>query len=111
VFQGIDGQYIQFELLADAYVLSPQVSVSPSTYKLVQELCELGWLFRKVSEWLTRNGKDRAISQVVQSLCFSIQGELAEYYRLLAVLESQRNQYQPEDAANYLNLRKLYLWV
>ena len=40
-----------------------------------------------------------------------MQAELTEYYRLLAVLESQRTTYTCDDAANYLNLRKLYLWV
>ena len=36
-----------------------------------------------------------------------------EYYRLLAVLESQRTKYtsEAEAPANYLNLKKLYLWV
>ena len=48
---------------------------------------------------------------VTQSLSFAIQAELAEYYRLIAVLESQRVKYTPEDPANYLNLKKLYLWV
>jgi len=58
VFQGIDGNYIKFELLADAYTLAPSVTVSPSTLKLVQELCEVGWLYRKINEWLTRSTKD-----------------------------------------------------
>ena len=44
-------------------------------------------------------------------MCFAIQAELTEYYRLLAVLDSQRINYSCDDSANYLNLRKLYLWV
>lgn len=40
-----------------------------------------------------------------------MQAELTEYYRLLAVLESQRTKHGPEEPANYLNLKKLYLWV
>jgi gamma-tubulin complex component 3 len=36
---------------------------------------------------------------------------LTEYYRLLAVLESQRTRHGPEEPPNYLNLKKLYLWV
>ncbi len=111
VFQGIDGNHIKFELLADAYTLAPNVTVSPSTQKLIQELCEVGWLFKKVNEWLARSSKDQQTSQVIQSLSFAVQGELTEYYRLLAVLESQRTSYTPEDSANYLNLRKLYLWI
>lgn len=59
VFQGIDGQYIKYELLSDAYILSPTVVVSPSTQKLIQELSEIGWLFKKVNEWLTRTKKEQ----------------------------------------------------
>ena len=71
----------------------------------------MGWLFKKVNDWVVRHSKEQRISQVIQSLCFAVQGELAEYYRLLAVLESQRNGYTEDDPANYLNLRKLYLWI
>lgn len=111
VFQGIDGQSIKFELLADAFVLSPKITVSPSTHKIISELCEVGWLYKRVNDWLQKNSREQHLSQVVQSLCFAIQAELAEYYRLIAVLEHQRNSFQPDDSANYLNLRKLYLWI
>lgn len=40
-----------------------------------------------------------------------MQAELTEYYRLLAILDSQRTKFGSEDSANYLNLRKLYLWI
>jgi gamma-tubulin complex component 3 len=62
--------------------------VSPSTQKLIQELSETGWLFKKVNEWLTRTKKEQQNSQVVQSLAFALDAELTEYYRLLAILES-----------------------
>ena len=38
VFQGIDGQFISFSLLEDAFVLEPSVNVSSSTRKLVTEM-------------------------------------------------------------------------
>ena len=64
VFQGIDGVLIKYQLLEDAYVLAPSVTVSPSTHKLINELCELGWLFKKVSDWVQRNGGDSVNMQV-----------------------------------------------
>ena len=64
VFQGIDGVLIKYQLLEDAYVLSPAVQGSPSAHKLIAELCELGWLFRKVSSWVTRNGGDSVNTNV-----------------------------------------------
>ena len=53
VFQGINGHHISYSTLEDTFVLSPTAVVSPSTRKLINELCELGWLFRRVNEWLT----------------------------------------------------------
>ena len=55
VFQGIDGQHISFSILEDAFILAPNVSVSDSTRKLVTEMCELGWLYKKVNDFMTRN--------------------------------------------------------
>ena len=78
-------------MLEDAYVLSQAVTVSPSAHKLISELSELGWLFKKVNDWVAKNGGDSmtmGVNQVTQSLCFAMQAELTEYYRLLAVLES-----------------------
>ena len=75
-------------------------------------MCELGWLYKRVNDWLMRTLDEGShCNQVTQALCFSIQAELTEYYRLLAILESQRTKYQADDPANYLNLKKLYLWV
>ncbi|CDW82197.1 gamma-tubulin complex [Stylonychia lemnae] len=112
VFQGIQGQHIQYSMLEDSFILSPSCIVSPSTRKIINELCELGWLFKKVYEWLSRNQETQShINQVTQSLTFAIQSELTEYYRLIAILESQKTKYSQEDPANYLNLKKLYLWI
>lgn len=53
VFQGINGQHITYSSLEDAFVLSSTSVVSPSIRKLVCEVCELGWLFKRVNEWLS----------------------------------------------------------
>lgn len=39
----------------DAFVLQLGIQVTPSTRKIINELCELGWLFKKVNDWLKRN--------------------------------------------------------
>ena len=52
VFQGIQGSYIQYSTIEDAFCLRPNLIVSHSTRKIVNELCELGWLYKKVSEWM-----------------------------------------------------------
>jgi len=44
-------------------------------------------------------------------LCFAIEAELTEFYRLITLLEDQKNRFDETDPTNYLNLRKLYLWI
>jgi gamma-tubulin complex component 3 len=55
VFQGIEGKLIQYSMSEDAFVLQLGIQVTPSTRKIINELCELGWLFKKVNDWLKRN--------------------------------------------------------
>lgn len=55
VFQGIDGTHISYSILEEAFVLAPNVVVSASTKKIVQEMCELGWLYKKVNDLVQRN--------------------------------------------------------
>lgn len=66
VFQGIDGKMIQYSFADDAFVLQGSLMVSPSTRKLVNELCELGWLFKKVNDWLNVNVENTASLDVNQ---------------------------------------------
>jgi len=55
VFNGIETQLISYHMLEDAFLLNKDLPVSPSQRKIVNELCELGWLFKKVYEWFRRN--------------------------------------------------------
>ena len=64
VFQGIEGKLIQYSHSEDAFVLSHSTMVSPSTRKIINELCELGWLFRKVNDWLKHNVETSASMDV-----------------------------------------------
>jgi len=43
-------------------------------------MCELGWLYKKVNDMISRNMDSSYCDQVTQSLCFAIQSELTEYY-------------------------------
>ena len=99
VFQGIQGTDIQYSSGEDAFTLRSNLVVSHSTRKIVNELCELGWLYKKVNDWIKLQQMANAevgsldASQVNQSLCFSVQAELNEYYRLLSILDTQRSTY------------------
>jgi gamma-tubulin complex component 3 len=104
-FQGIDGQYITYSILEDSYVVQPNLGVSEPVRKMVCELCEMGWLFRKVTEFVSRQLEDLSSGLLMQSLCFALQTELVEYYNLLALIEQQHTH-----LTTVFSLKKLYLW-
>ena len=118
-FQGIDGNYIVFSPSENSFVVKSTVNLSPPIQKMVYQLCEAGWLFRKVTDFI-QNAQYNSKGLIYESLCYTIRNELNEYYRLIAVLdnlrdtedEQSRSSFLVEDSskAKALTLRKLYLW-
>ncbi|CAO2822126.1 unnamed protein product [Amaranthus hypochondriacus] len=117
--QGIDGTYVKFDENVDGYALSDSVKVPRATRIMVQKLCELGWLFRRVKMYISKSMDHfpaEDVGTVGQAFCAALQDELTEYYKLLAVLEAQAMNPIPlvsENASskNYLSLRRLSVWV
>ncbi|KAJ4970248.1 hypothetical protein NE237_003347 [Protea cynaroides] len=116
--QGINGKYVKLDKSIDAYVLPDSIKVPRATRIMVRKLCELGWLFRKVKGYISES-MDRFPSEDVgtvgQAFCAALQDELAEYYKLLAVLEAQSMNPIPmvsetASTGNYLSLRRLSVW-
>ena len=64
VFQGIEGKLIHYSFAEDAFILQHSLMVTPSTRKIINELCELGWLFKRVNDWLKRNVETSASMDV-----------------------------------------------
>ncbi|KAI4348797.1 hypothetical protein L6164_009475 [Bauhinia variegata] len=117
--QGVDGKYVKFDNRVGGYVLSDLVKVPRATRSMVHKLCELGWLFKKVTGYISES-MDRFpaenVGTVGQAFCAALQDELSEYYKLLAVLEALSSNSIPlvsESAslANYLSLRRLAVWL
>eukprot|EP00898_Chlorokybus_atmophyticus_P006935 jgi/Chlat1/7242/Chrsp58S06891 len=128
--QGIDGKYIRFDNNADGYIVDPKVGVARPTRELLRRICELGWLYKRVRAHIVSSvetGPVEAVGAVGQSFCSALQGELAEFYRLMAVLEAQAQVKAPvvglpvSDAnghvdgqgggGHYLSLRRLVVWL
>ncbi|KAG0446742.1 hypothetical protein HPP92_028683 [Vanilla planifolia] len=118
--QGIDGRYIRFDRSTDGYDLPQSLKVVRPTRTIVRCLCELGWLFRKVRGYISENTLDRQleVGTVCQAFCSALQEELSDYYKLLAVLESQSSNPIPSAGSdygggtgNYLSLRRLAVWL
>ncbi|KAI7729463.1 hypothetical protein M8C21_020370 [Ambrosia artemisiifolia] len=116
--QGIDGKYVIYDESVDGYVLPETIRVSRPMRVMVRKLCELGWLFRKVKEYVSETMDKfccESVGTVAQAFCAALQDELSEYYKLLAVLQSQAMNPIPlvsENASsgNYLSLRRLLVW-
>ena len=115
VFQGIEGKLIKLDSSTDAYRIDPKVGVPKSVRDMIKKLAELGWLYRKVRKYLDARAGDKAMGLVGQSFCSALQQELAEYYRLLAVLEGQQQIGDQgivgEGASGSLTLRRLVIWT
>lgn len=124
--QGIDGECIAFSPAEQAYVIAPNVNVSAGRRNLIKCVTEIGWLFKKVKGAL---GETRASGVDVddgdgstrQAFRAALQRELADYYKLIAVLESQAQlpivSFAKEasggrgDGDGYLTLRRLFVWL
>jgi gamma-tubulin complex component 3 len=120
--QGIDGKYIKYSEEYSKYLVSDSVSIPPPTIKFIEKICEGGALYRRVKSCLslsTSQGRVRqSFSEVVRKL-------LADYFRLLAVLESQIIQTSLSSSSsssktkknnddkenNALTLRRLHVWL
>lgn len=82
------------------FTLSKSSAVPPGTRQLVGRLCELGWLYRQLQQYVHSNGA--AAGLVPQAFRHALQAELAEWFQLLAVLEAQRQ--------SELSLLQLLVW-
>lgn len=83
VFQGVDGKFIKFHPKFDAYVVSPQHGVPVPVRNLVLKIAELGWMYRRVKEYVERTTQS-SVGLFEQSFCGALQQELTEYYRMIA---------------------------
>jgi len=119
-FQGIDGKNVYYSAHDDGFVIKPTLSLSDPVRKMVLQLCEMGWLYKKVVNFIEEANIDSR-GLVHQSLCYALKEELNEYYRLIAVLENLRDTDDEQSRSAFLagdqsggsqslSLRKLYLW-
>jgi gamma-tubulin complex component 3 len=63
--------------------------ISGPTKVLIHRLSEVGHLYTRVEAFVRDREAKSGVGMIEQSLCHHLQGQLTEYYRLVAVLESQ----------------------
>jgi gamma-tubulin complex component 3 len=59
------------------------------TKVLIHRLSEVGHLYTRVEAFVREREAKPGVGMIEQSLCHHLQAQLTEYYRLVAVLESQ----------------------
>lgn len=79
---------------------------------LIHRLAELGYLYRRVDSFVREREAVNTVGMIEQSLCHYLQSQLNDYYRLIAVLETQLNAATTEDSnESGLSLKRLDVWV
>nr|KAJ3421485.1 Gamma-tubulin complex component 3 [Polyrhizophydium stewartii] len=114
VFQGVDGKHIKFDDESDFFVLDPSLTVPKPTRELVRHLCEVGWLYRKINQQLKTAIQSPSLGLYEQSFYSTIQSELVDYYRLVAMIENQLETNELSSVSFFaqgVTLRRLFVWV
>ncbi|KAG1755711.1 gamma-tubulin complex, component 3 [Suillus lakei] len=94
LLQGISGKYVHLSLSdKDAqpklvFVEDSKYIIPPPTKSLIHRLSEVGHLYARIAAFVSTQDRP-SVGMIEQSLCHHLQMLLTEYYRLIAVLESQ----------------------
>ncbi|KAJ4428063.1 hypothetical protein ANN_24077 [Periplaneta americana] len=122
-FQGINGKFLKLSPVSQGYKLDPKVRVKRSVRRYVLRLAELGWLHNQVKQHCENAAASKNLGLIGQSLVAALREELTEYYRLVAVLQSQIKQQmdtsvdsplseeQPQCHKEGLTLCRLAVWT
>ena len=87
--QGIPGNSVDYVLYQDRFLLSRHCKVSESFATHANKICSMGWLYIKIRKFIDSKSADKTYGLIGQSLCSALQGELSEFDRLIAAIESQ----------------------
>jgi gamma-tubulin complex component 3 len=92
--------------------------VPAPTKVLIHRLAELGYLYNRVETFVRQRESAPEVGMIEQSLCHYLQAQLTEYYRLIAILETQMSQnddpvMRADQSKNNagLSLRRLDVWI
>ncbi|OSX60169.1 hypothetical protein POSPLADRAFT_1047637 [Postia placenta MAD-698-R-SB12] len=130
LLQGISGKYVHFSPSTDPngnneliFTDDPRYLIPNPTKALIHRLAEVGHLYMRVDAFVQEREGKGGVGMIEQSLCHHLQTQLTEYYRLIAVLESQMSTTNtgtdatdPDDVnvreeETGLTLKRLDVWI
>lgn len=99
LFQGVNGRHVQFDDKVQALKID-SAEISNPTKEMLNRLAELGWLYKRIQRYTERKLDNMGL--VEQSFVSALQERLSEYYRTIAILETQLES---------LSLKRLLIWT
>ncbi|KAF5344118.1 hypothetical protein D9758_008907 [Tetrapyrgos nigripes] len=125
LLQGISGKYVRLSSHSGTsedqhtleFVDQGRYIISGPTKALIHRLSEVGYLYTRVDQYVREREGAPGVGMIEQSLCHHLQTKLTEYYRLIAVLESQMSSPNSSDTNDIreqeigLTLRRLDVWI
>lgn len=81
VFQGIDGDYIHYNEFSDSYQLTNLIPFTDGVISVVNNLSEMGWMYRKLKMKLDKLETTNVNSKILQAFICSLRNELNQYYK------------------------------
>ena len=123
-FQGIDSHLIKYDSIKDRFIISENTDIPTVMQKLTHKLSETGWLYKKVSSFVTRINSDESNGLVMQNFASAVHNNLIEYFRMIAILQTYLGAHINTNISDIdsesnegsigelpLTLRQLNVWV
>ncbi|GAX86220.1 hypothetical protein CEUSTIGMA_g13633.t1 [Chlamydomonas eustigma] len=112
---GVNGKYTSYQ--ADRFLVNPQVEVPIADHEQMSSLMELGFLFKRVQQHVADSLPENGA--IHQAMCAAMGSECKDFYRFMAVLQSQASEPIPmpgedqeqQPVAPYLTIRRLGVWL
>jgi len=113
VFQGIEGSILLRDGNGGFSICPSKLDFySPSVIQLALRLAEMGWLYNTIHSFIENANGQKDLGLVGQSLVTGLREELADYYRLLSLLEDQlKAKRNAEEEGMAMTLHKLSVYA
>ncbi|KIM53815.1 hypothetical protein SCLCIDRAFT_1222528 [Scleroderma citrinum Foug A] len=126
LLQGISGKYIQLSVSNQddpsklTFVDDTRGIIPTPVKSLIHRLAEVGHLYSRVATFVKDREGRSGVGMIEQSLCHHLQVQLTEYFRLIAILESQISatasgradgNVDVRDEETGLTLKRLDVWI
>lgn len=88
-----------------------QAAISYPNRQLLLRLADLGYFQRKISFHLNKRKADEKAGLTSQSVVSAMEDELTDYYRMIALMETQLSKENQPDPTSGLTLRRILVWM